>query len=152
MKKVVVEDERVVLSKRHIQSDGYQLLIFYLLIALVVQKFFFNAPFSQIAVEFFGVLGAGLYVVIRNIAYGNSLYPATKAGKKALFLNSLLSGFLCSVGLFILAGMTDLMTLSIIFVVSTGCFFGLSYSLYTLNKHKQDAIDATLDDEEDNDD
>lgn len=46
MKSLENLDERILMQKRKVQSDAFQLLICFLLISMLVQKFLFNAPLS----------------------------------------------------------------------------------------------------------
>lgn len=94
------QDERILLQKRKVQSDAFQLLIYYLLIAIVVQKFIFNAPFYQIIIELIGVIGAAFYVEIRNLLLGSDIYSTNTTIKKSIIKRSIISGCVCTINPF----------------------------------------------------
>ena len=48
MKNNQIQDERIILERRTIQSRAYAWLVIILLISVLVQQFFMNAPFEQI--------------------------------------------------------------------------------------------------------
>lgn len=52
------------------QSDAYQILVYCLMISVLIQQFIMNAPFAQFAVEFFCLIGSGIYITIRNLSVG----------------------------------------------------------------------------------
>jgi hypothetical protein len=70
MKKQPVMDERERIQHRKIQSEGYSVLMFGLIVALLVQLLAFDADFEQVAGEFICFFGTSLYVVIRSYAKG----------------------------------------------------------------------------------
>lgn len=144
------QDERTLLLKRKVQSDAFQLLSVYLLIAIVVQKFLFNAPFNQIAVEFIGVIVINIYVAISNILLGNNLYPTSSKTKKNIIIGAIISGLVCCIMLFILAGISDFITLASIFICTTIYFLVFSFLLYYLNRRKQKKIEEELNNDENN--
>ena len=73
MKNIKNQDERVVNQRRKIQSDGYQLLVYALLISVVVQQFLLQTPPSQYMAEFLCLVGIGFYNLICNMRIGNNL-------------------------------------------------------------------------------
>lgn len=47
MKNKIQKDERVLVQKRKIGSDAFNMLFFGLLISVLVQQYLFNSPFTQ---------------------------------------------------------------------------------------------------------
>jgi len=149
MKSLKNQDERILMQKRKVQSDAFQILIYYLLIAIVVQKFIFNAPFYQIIVEFIGVVGAAFYVEIRNLLLGSDIYSTNTTTKKNIVKGSIISGCGCAIFLRIIAGITDMQILLVLFLCTTISFAGFSFFLHYLNRKKQDKIEEELNKDED---
>ena len=74
MKKESFQDERVVIQRQKVQSEGFLIVFFILFISASVQSFVLNAPVEQYAVEMICFLGMSAYLLIRNIAFGNNLF------------------------------------------------------------------------------
>ena len=159
MKKRNSQDERVVAQRRKIQSDGFVIIFFVLLISLIVQSVFLNLPFEQYAVEFICFFGMSVYLLVRNMVFGNNLFGDNKRTNAIPIINSLVTGIISTaihgvlnytryvenyennIGLFIAS-------LVIFFVsVSVSVFIVLSFLVY-LNKKKQTKIQKQLDEEE----
>ena len=159
MKKGNPQDERVVAQRRKIQSDGFGIVFFVLLVSMVVQSFFLNAPFEQYAVEFICFFGMSIYLLIRNIGLGNNLFGDGEHSKAMPILNSLVTGIIATaihgvlsyirhaehyesnIGLFVAS-------LAIFFVsISISVFVLLSLLVY-LSKKKQARIEKQLDEKE----
>ena len=159
MRKRNMQDERVVAQRQKIQSDGFGIIFFVLLIALVVQTVFLDVPFEQYAVEFICFFGMCLYLLIRNIAFGNPLFGDDGRSKAMPIMNSLVTGTIATavhgvlnysrysghyqtnMGLYIAS-------LAIFFVsVVISVYILLSLLLY-LNKKKQAKIKKQLDEDE----
>jgi len=149
MKSLKNQDERILMQKRKVQSDAFQLLIYYLLIAIVVQQFIFNAPFYQIIVEFIGVVGVAFYVEIRNLLLGSDIYSTNTTTKKNIVKGSIISGCGCAIFLRIIAGITDMEILLVLSLCTTISCAGLSFLFYYLNRKKQDKIEEELNKDED---
>jgi len=101
MKNRKIQDERVVSQQRQIQSDGFVILLFILLVSVIVQRFIMDAPYEQYAVELISFLGMSVYLVIRNIIHGNNLLDDGKQadGKQAkvkLLVNILLTSIIAT--------------------------------------------------------
>lgn len=148
MKSLENQDERILMQKRKVHSEAFQLLIYYLLIAIVVQKFIFNAPFYQIIVELIGVVGAAFYVEIRNLLLGSDIYSTNTTIKKNIIKGSIISGCGCTIFLRIIAGITDMQILLILFLYTTISFASFSFLFYYLNRKKQDKIEEELNKDE----
>lgn len=148
MKSLENLDERILMQKRKVQSDAFQLLIYFLLISLLVQKFFFNAPLSQIIIELIGVAGSAFYVSIRNLLLGNHTYSSNSAIKKEIIKNSVISSLISTILLVVLAGITDIQVLLISFLACVIVFGSASFLLYYLNIIKQNKIEEELNKDE----
>lgn len=148
MKAENIKDERVVSQRREIQSDAYSILTYTLLISVVVQQFFFHAPFAQFSVEFFCVIGMGIYVTIRYVSMGDDQRNLNSRSIKNQLYNSLTSGVIIVVLLIVLAGMKDTLTIGLIFIVSTVTFFAGNLLLQNILKRKQMKIDNELNKDE----
>lgn len=142
------QDERMVLMRRKIQSDAYQLLIGILLVSIVVQQFFLKAPFSQFAVEFFCVVGCGLYLIIRNLTCGIDIWKAREQSNKSILINAVSSCIVFAILFVIFTGefnLTPLISISVLFVLFN---FSVQKLMQYLTRKKQTAIDAKLDEDE----
>lgn len=149
MKNVKNQDERVLTQRRKIQSDGFQLLIYVLIISVVVQQFFLQTPPSQYMVELLCVVGAGFYNIIRNLNIGNNLYGDDSNSGKRLLKNALFSGVGSVILIVILTGeknIGDILSCAITFAITFGC---MTYFIYYISKRKQDKIKRELDMDED---
>ncbi len=149
MKNIKNQDERVISQRRKIQSDGYQLLVYALLISVLVQQFFLQAPLSQYIVEFLCLVGIGFYNLICNMRIGNNLYGEDKDSGKKIIKNTLLGGIFYIVIFVILSGEKDtksIITSYLTFIIGFG---GINYLLYYFSKRKQDKIEKELDMDED---
>ncbi|WP_052356765.1 DUF6773 family protein [Faecalimicrobium dakarense] len=149
MKNVKNQDERVLTQRRKIQSDGFQLLIYALLILVVVQQFFLQAPPSQYMAEFLCLVGAGFYNLIRNLNIGNNLFGDDKGSGKRLFKNILFSGVGSVILFALLTGEKDIGDLLSYFLTFIVAFSGMNYLIYYISKKKQDKIERELDMDED---
>lgn len=149
MKNVKNQDERVLTQRRKIQSDGFQLLIYALIISVVVQQFFLQTPPSQYMVEFLCLVGAGFYNLIRNLNIGNNIFCDDKGSGKRLFKNALFSGVGSVILFAVLSGEQNAGNLLNYFLTFTVAFGGMTYLIYYLGKKKQDKIKRELDIDED---
>jgi len=158
MKNNLIQDERAVAQKRKIGSEACNLLLGGLFISLLVKEYVLNVPFSQYATEVICLLGAVIYIVIRNLIAGTDLYETKNNGKKSVIINSLVGGLVICVTAGIpnyarygdkyTDGTFFLITLAITFVSGT-VFIFLTYSLlYLLNQKRQKTIAEELDKEE----
>ncbi len=92
MKKVNIQDERIIFQKRKIGSDAFLIIYFGLIASILIQQFLFGAPFSQYAAEFILFMVAAIYVVGRSIIMGNNLYDNSINGQKMVVINSVVCG------------------------------------------------------------
>ncbi|MBO3443431.1 DUF6773 family protein [Clostridium sp. CCUG 7971] len=149
MKNIKSQDERVLAQRRKIQSDGFQLLTYALLISAVVQQFFLQAPPSQYMAEFLCLVGAGFYNLIRNLNIGNNLFGDDKSSGKHLFRNILFSGVGSVILFALLTGeknLGNLLSYFLTFTVVSGC---MTYLSYYISKKKKNKIERELDMDED---
>jgi hypothetical protein len=144
MKKSKINDERIVSQRRMIQSDAYQILVNCLLISILIQQFIMNAPFAQFAVEFFCLIGIGIYIMIRNLSVGVDIWDSPSQTNKKLLINSIISGGICVSLLIILAGERKVWNMILIFVAVIILHFLSHLVLRKINKKRQQQIDDEL--------
>ncbi|MEK4295199.1 MULTISPECIES: DUF6773 family protein [Paenibacillus] len=144
MKKSKMNDERVVSQRRKIQSDAYQILVYCLLISVLIQQFIMNAPFEQFAVEFFCLIGSGIYITIRHLSVGVDIWDSQRHTNKKLLINSIISGGICVSLLIVLAGERNVWSIILIFVSFIIVYFLTHLVLRNINKKRQQQIDDEL--------
>ncbi|MEK4236779.1 DUF6773 family protein [Paenibacillus sp. FSL H7-0714] len=144
MKKSKMNDERVVSQRRKIQSDAYQILVYCLLISVLIQQFIMNAPFEQFAVEFFCLIGSGIYITIRHLSVGVDIWDSQRHTNKKLLINSIISGGICVSLLIVLAGERNVWSIILIFVSFIIVYFLTQLVLRNINKKRQQQIDDEL--------
>ncbi len=92
-----MKDERIILSKRKIQSDGFMIVWFILLISTLVQQYL-DAPVSQYVVEMLVWLSMSVYLLIFNMIKGNDIYPASdKKSSSVIAIQSIFTGLVISI-------------------------------------------------------
>lgn len=149
MKNIRNQDERVLTQRRRVQSDGFQLLIYALLISVVVQQFLFQAPPSQYMVEFLCVVGAGIYTTVRNFNLGNDISNFGQLNIKYIIKTTIWGGGISCLVFVILSGEKNISDILINFVIFAIAYGGMAYLFYYLNKKKQAKIEEDLDKDED---
>lgn len=159
MKNATIQDERVLLEKRKISSHAFGIVYFGLLLSILLQQFVFHAPFSQYAAEFIIFMVSAVYVVIRNILVGNSIFGEKYQGHHMVIINSLVCGFTISAittslntaqfGLDQMGGLTGIMiTGTFTFVSGTLISFAGFKVLHVLNLKRQKQLEEGYLDEE----
>lgn len=149
MNNIKNQDERVLAQRRKIQSDGFQLLIYGLLLAIVVQQFFLQAPPSQFMGEFLCLIAAGFYNLIRNLKLGNGIFVDKKGSYKRLLKNAMFSGIGTIILTIILTGKRDIKDILIFFLTFTISYGLMVFGVYYLSKKKEEKIQKELDMDED---
>lgn len=140
------KDERIILERRKIQSDAYQILVWCLLISILIQQFILRVPSSQFVAELLILIGLGIYVTIRHLSLGLDIWDFNStSNKKKLAFSSVYTAALSAVILFILTGTGNIMKISIFFICFTLFNFIAKSLLYTAFKRKQRQIDEELD-------
>lgn len=148
MKENRIMDERIISTRRKIQSDGYQILVYVLLLSVFVQQFFLHAPFSQFAVEFFCLIGCGAYNIICNFSSGIDIWNSEKRTKKNIFVHVLISGVLAVIILACFSGesrMDNLLLFLVCFVIFN---FAFQLLMNRMNKRRQEQINGKLEEDE----
>lgn len=148
MKNNKIQDERILLIRRKIQSDAYGCLVWVLIISIIVQQFFMKSPFAQYAVEFFALIGCGLYISIRHFKEGIDIFSPKGDGKKKLLLTSIRTGVVSLIIFALLSGKYDIKTLILYFVNFVIFFFVLNSGIIFINKKKQQTIENKLNEDE----
>lgn len=144
MKNSRINDERIVSQRRKIQSDAYQILVNCLMISILIQQFIMNAPFAQFAVEFFCLIGIGIYITIRHLSEGVDIWDSPSHTNKRLLKNSIISGGICVSLLIFLAGERKVWNMILIFVAVIIVHFLTHFVLRNINKKRQKQIDDEL--------
>ncbi len=142
-----MRDERVILAKRKIQSDGFTFVWLLLLASVIIQQFVFHAPIEQYAVEFIIFFVMSAYLLIGNIVRGNDIAP-TRNNNAIIGLQSALTGV--AIGAMVYFVTEDNIGVSILTCVccTVGSFITLKVMYYANNK-KQANINSQFDDEDD---
>lgn len=148
MKKQKITDERILAERRKIQSRGYAYIVFILLISIIVQQFFMNAPFAQYSVEFFILIGCGIYNIISNYMKGIDIWNPRGDGKKQILLSTLISGVASVILFAILSGQYDFNGLVFYFAFFVISFFAVRLIMIALNRKKQESIDKQINDDD----
>ncbi len=155
-----ISDERVIFSKRKIQSDGFIIVWFVLLVSTLVQQHL-GAPISQYIVEVVVFISMSIYLLVFNFVKGNEMYPAiNKKSNILVLIQSVFTGLVISVINTIQNYMeygdivqdsisTHVISVAVISFISgtIGTFIVLKILAY-LNNQKQKKIISGLDAEE----
>ncbi len=148
MKNNKIQDERILLERRKIQSEAYGWLVTGLMISIIVQQFFMNAPFAQYAVEFFALISCGLFISIRHFKRGIDIWNPNGDSKKKLLLNTVIAGIASVILFAILSGQYDIKNLALYFVSFVLFFFVFRSVMIIINKKKQQVIDSKLNEDD----
>lgn len=148
MKNNKIQDERILLARRKIQSQAYVWLVYALMISIIVQQFFMKAPFAQYAVEFFTLIGCGLYISVRHFKEGVDIWNSKGNGRKKMLLSTIVSGVVSVILFAFLSGIYDMKTLTSYFVSFVIFFFVFRSFIIAINKKKQQAIEDKLSEDE----
>lgn len=159
MRREKIQDERILIQKRKIGSDAFQILFYGLLLSVLIQQYMFNAPFSQYAVEVILFIAISVYIIVRNIMVGNDLFESSKYSQKLVVLNSLVTGLVVAIINTTLNYMklgewfkrdiiNTLLVAAVTFLSSSIITFIAFETLYIVNKKKQEKIESMLNDED----
>ncbi|MGF7143317.1 putative copper export protein [Anaerotaenia torta] len=154
-----INDERVLAQKRKIQSDAFAILFFGLLLSVLIQQIMFNAPVSQYIVEFIFFISASIYLLVRNIMYGNDIFSPNKPGHRSVIINSLVCGLTITVihttlnymrlgSLFTTDFTNTLLVTLITFLCSTIIAFVAFELLYIVSEKKKQQIETKFKDDD----
>jgi hypothetical protein len=159
MKNVNIQDERIVSQRRKIQSDAFGILFWGLLISILLQKFMFNASFSEYAAEFILLIVSAIYVESRNIIVGSGSYSIDFSGQTLVVIHSVVSGLAITaiattfnainLGAEQMGGAGGIaITALITFASGALISFVVFQFLFMINKKKQKQIDEKYNDNE----
>ena len=157
MKKINIQDERIISQKRKIGSDAFSIIYFGLIISIILQQLMFDAPFYQYAAEFILVMVAAIYIVVRNIIEGNDLFNNSFIGQKLVVINTIVCALTITAititlrtinyGLAKMGGLTDIAITSLITFSSGALISFIAFELlYIINKKRQNQIDDKYND------
>ena len=155
MRKKKLQDERVSLQRRKINSEAFVILMTVLLVSIPIQILLFNAPFEQFAVELVCFIVICIYLIIRHIVLGLDIFGEEKQAKRIPVTNSIAIGIGVTLvnGIFSYSEYAEqyqdnigsfIAALVITFITAgVGAFIPLSFIGY-LNKKKQAKIHKQL--------
>ena len=143
-----IQDERILLERRIIQSTAYAWIVMILLISIVVQQFLMKAPFAQYAVELFLLIGCGLYNIISNLKRGIDIWNPSGESKIKLLLNTVISGIASVILFAFLSGEYGIKSLAGYFLTFVAIFFAFRLLMIKINNKKQKSIEERLDEDE----
>jgi len=148
MKNNKILDERIIAERRKIQSRGYAWIVTILLVSIIIQQFFMNAPFAQYAVEFFLLIGCGIYNVIANYKKGIDIWNPKGDGKKKILFSVFISGIASVILFAFLSNNYEIYTLLTYFITFVASFFIFRLIMINIINKKLRAIDKELDDDD----
>lgn len=148
MKNNNIQDERIIAEQKEIQSRGYTWIVTILLVSIIVQQFFMNAPFAQYAVEFFVLVGCGIYNIIINYKKGIDIWNPRGDGKKKILLNTIVSGIVSVMLFAFLSNNYQINNLVSYFVTFVTFFFTFRLIMIGINNKKQRALDKEFNDDD----
>jgi hypothetical protein len=154
------QDERVMAQRHQIHSEAYGIVMIALFSSILIQQFLLKAPFEQYAVETVCFFGMSLYVIIRYMTCGMSLYGE---GKRAN-ANPFVSGIAAGMAVTAMNGVLNYMqyadrykedgwgyfiaVLAVTFISATALVFAVLSCLHYLNRKRQEKIQKQLDEKE----
>ena len=144
-----IQDERILQQRRFIQSRGYAYLVLILAVSVLVQQFVLHAPFAQYAVEFFLLIGCGIYNLASNCVRGIDIVNPTGKNPTQLLVESAEIAVVGTVALALLCGERNWRDLLLFFITFVAVMFGVRLGLILLTRKKQEEIDKALDQDED---
>lgn len=146
MKANQIKDERILSARREIQSRGYAWVINILLLSIVVQQLLLRAPFAQYAVEFFVLIGCGIYNAVAHYKKGIDLWnPSGNRKKRNVLAWACVSGMV-SVAVFSMFSQNTQPDQLIAYFITFVVFFSATRLLMVrINDKKQQAIEKQLD-------
>ena len=152
MKKNIQYDERIIAYRRKIQSDAYMYLMFYLIAVLIIKVFILKMEWNDYITELIAIIGAGLYMGMKNIYVGNDIMKRQNRAKDNLIL-SLFSGLIITgVTAFLSYNSIDekakfFILLIVIFVAASAVSFINRLLWSGINKRQINSLEKKYDDE-----
>ena len=143
------QDERILEERRKIQSRGYSILVWGLLISLLVQQLM-QAPFAQYAAEFGLLMGCSVYQMIANVRRGFNIWGGQTQRKGRTVLTAIIAGIVAVWIMFLAAGGESWINLAVFLVTFIPIFYGMQKLLGYMSRKKQEKLEQALDEEDDN--
>lgn len=139
MKNNKIKDERVLMEQRKIQSRAYAWIVYILLVSVLVQHFFMNAPFKQYAVEFFLFIGSGIYCIIANYKEGIDIWDSEAGMKKKTIIMAFVGGAAATLvyGILSRGKASEIIVYFFAFAIA---FMGFNLMMITINRKRQNSI------------
>ena len=146
--KFELQDERVLEERRKIQSRGYSILVWGLLISLLVQQLM-QVPFAQYAAEFVLLMGCSVYQMIANVRRGFNIWGGQTQRKGRAVLTAIIAGIVAVWIMFLAAGGESWVNLAVFLVTFIPVFYGIQKLLAYMSRKKQEKLEQALDEEDD---
>ena len=142
------QDERVLEERRKIQSRGYSLLVWGLLISLLVQQLM-QVPFAQYAAEFWLLMGCSVYQMIANVRRGFNIWGGQTQRKGRGVLTAIIAGIVAAWIMLLAKEGESWVNLAVFLVTFIPIFYGMQKLLACMSRKKQEKLEQALDEEED---
>ena len=144
---IQLQDERVMEERRKIQSRGFSLLIWALLISLLLQMFM-QAPFSQYAAEFWLLFGCGAYQMIANVHHGFNIWGGQEKNTGRQLLYTIVAAMVAGLIISFVSPEQSFKELIVFLIVYIPMFYGVrKFLMYASNKRKE-KLDRKFDDDD----
>ena len=141
------QDERVLEERRKIQSRSYSLLVWALVLSLLVQELM-GAPFAQYAVEFWLLIGCGVYQMIAHVRRGIDVWQDQPHSRSRTLLTVLAAAVAAALLLMAFRKGEDWTELVVFLVMYVPVFVLLRRGMAFLSRKRQDQLDRELEDDE----
>ena len=143
----VHQDERVLEERRKIQSRGYSLLVWGLIISLLIQQIM-QVPFSQVAAEFWLLIGCGIYQMVANVRRGFNIWDTPSQSKGRLLGSAVIAGLVAVLVISLMSRGKDWTGMAVFLVIYIPMFYGLRILLIHISHKRQEKLERDLDSEE----
>lgn len=149
MKEEIQQDERIMMKQKDFKSIGLDSIFYFLLIAIVIQKIFLNAPIKQYGVELFLFLICLVYEIVGYYKAGINIWICDESGKRIKLLRIVIEGVVTCGIMILLMGIKDLKDIILCVLFSILIYgSGILITAFAINKRKR-KIDLELDNEKD---
>ncbi len=147
MKGNAIKDERIIAERRKIQSTGYSILVYALLISILVQQFFLRAPIEQYLAELIILIASGIYNAYGHYKKGIGFWNPSDHGMMETFKIALLSGIALVISYGVVADDYEISSLIMYFVVYVVFTFVSRVIMIRIEYKKRESIDKELNDD-----
>ena len=141
------QDERVLEERRKIRSRSYSLLVWALILSLLVQELM-GAPFAQYAVEFWMLIGCGVYQMIAHVRRGIDVWQDQPHSRSRTLLTVLAAAVAAALLLMAFRRGEDWTELVVFLVMYVPVFVLTRRGMAFLSRKRQDLLDRELEDDD----